>query len=166
MAKVKSNYQQIAFGISQLAQALNMRRRVRGGRRLGELVVEDIAMSILRRSVNEQVDPQGNPYPDLNPRYLKWKVAHGYSPKKNVMTGRMLSLEEIRGDTVILADQVVMTYGKSDETRQLAEWAEEGQKRGKKGGRPARRFYDLDKQAEDHIDQILDSAIVDVITNM
>lgn len=146
-----------------LGQALNMRRRVGGGRRLGELVIEEIAMDIFKRSNEEQVEAGGQPFAELSPRYLRWKVEHGFSPKKNVKTGKMLSLDEIRGESTVIDDLVVMTYGKGEETRQLAEWAHEGSKKRK---RPKRPFYDMDAETEKHIDELLDSAVNDLIESL
>lgn len=158
MAGIKSNFREVARAIETLATPLHMKRRVRGGPPLGEVLVEVVALGILRRTLVDQVDARGKSFAALNEKYLRWKIGQGFSQLKNVRTGRMISLDELKGQTTIQGDLVTMTYGRSEATRQLAEWATEG-RRGKAGRRPPRPFYDLSKDDEKKIDAACEAAI-------
>jgi hypothetical protein len=154
MATIKSNLKEIQAGLRGLSGAADFRKSAGGGRPLGEIIVELIAFSILRRTLADQADPSGAEYKALNPAYLRWKVSKGYSRLKNVMTGKMISLDEMRGKPTILKSRVTMIYGKTARTKQLAEWATEGG-----NGRPPRAFYDLSADDERKIDIAIEAAI-------
>ncbi len=161
MAGIRSNFESVASAVRGTARALDFDARLPGGRRLGALMAEAIAVGIFKRSLGRQVDPQGQPFAALSPAYLKWKVANGYSPRRNVKTGKMLSLEQIRGTTRITKDRVDLTYGRDSEAQRLAELAEKGGK-----GRPPRPFYGLDPEIEAKLDALAGAAIDDVIREL
>lgn len=158
MAGIKSNFREVARAIETLSTPLHMKRRVGGGPPLGEVLIEVIALGILRRTLADQTDAKGKPYAALNEKYLRWKINQGFSQLKNVQTGKMISLDELKGQVTVQANLATMTYGRSEATRQLAEWATEGRKGGK-GGRPPRPFYDLSKDDEKRIDAACERAI-------
>lgn len=159
MASVKTNIEQVASFVRGAAHSLDFDRKLPGGRDLGALLAECIAVGIFKRSLGRQVTPEGEPFAPLSPAYLRYKVAHGYSPRKNVRTGKMLSLEEIRGTAQITPYRVDLTYGRTPETQRLAEWAEQGNP---SRGRPARPFYGLDADIEAKLDAIIEAAMDDV----
>jgi hypothetical protein len=155
MASVKTNIEQVASFVRGAAHAIDFDRKLPGGRDLGALLAEAIAVGIFKRSLGRQVTPEGEPFAPLSEAYLRYKVAHGYSPRKNVKTGKMLSLEEIRGTAQITPYRVDLTYGRTPETQQLAEWAEQGNAA---RNRPARPFYGLDPDIEAKLDGIIAAA--------
>ncbi len=159
----RDDYESVASALRVLTHALDFDARLPGGRRLGVLLAEAIAIGIFKRSLGRQVDPSGQAFAPLAPAYLRWKVQHGYSPRKNVKTGKMLSLDEIRGTTRITKHRVDLTYGRTPETQKLAEWAAEGSR---SRNRPPRPFYDLDPQIEEQLDAIVDAATGDVIRDL
>lgn len=158
MASADTNIEQVASFVRGLAHAVDFDRKLSGGRDLGALMAETVAIGIFKRSLGRQVTPDGTPFAKLSPAYLRWKVAHGYSPRKNVKTGKMLSLEEIRGTAQITKYRVDLTYGRTPETQQLAEWAAEGNK---KQNRPPRPFYGLDADIEAKLEAIVEAAMDD-----
>lgn len=152
---MRSNVEQVASYIRGAAHAIDFDRNLPGGRNLGALLAEAMAIGIFKRSLGRQLTPSGEPFAALSPAYLRWKVKHGYSPRKNVKTGKMLSLEEIRGTAQVTKYRVDLTYGRTPETQQLAEWAEEGNKKQK---RPPRPFYGIDPDIEAQLDKIIAAA--------
>ncbi len=139
---------------------VNFRTALPGGRNLGEVAAELVAVGVYNRSVNGQTDASGAPWQPLSPKYLAWKAANGYSTRKNIKTGRMLSLEEIRGQVKVTKNFVTITYGLSNETRLLAEWATEGQSR---TNRPPRPFFDMDEGIAAKLAELIEAAQDDAI---
>ena len=150
-----SNLTEIRRTVGGLGQTLNLRRRSHGGR-LGDVLTTRVAEAIVYRSMAKQTDPGGRLWKRLSRRYLQWKIKHGYSPLRNVMTEEMMTVEQVRGHVTITANLATMTAGLDEFVQQKVEWAEEGQP---EKNRPKRPFMDLGKEGEQAVDEVVTTAI-------
>lgn len=157
---ISSNLPEIRRALFGLGQTLNCRRKIGKGR-VGDAILARVAEEIVHRSLSKQTDPGGKPWRRLSPSYLAWKIGRGYDPRKNVMTGEMLSYEEVLGETLVTDKVAAMTYGLDDFNRRKAEGAEEGGP-----GRPARPFYDAGKSGLDGVDEVIDAVIDEQIRTL
>lgn len=124
---------------------------------LGRDLAGVVAQGIIDRSVPVAVDPGGTPWDDNEDPYKGWKARKYDARQPGILTGQMLSLESIIGDTAIASETVEMRYGtdtpakssrngvdppKAKEPptdRQKAEWFTES----------GREFYALDEKIAD-----------------
>lgn len=77
------------------------------GRDLAGVVAEGIA----DRSVPDAVGPDGEEWPENHEPYKSWKAKKYDAFQPNILTGQMLSLESLLGETTIGPDEVEMKYG-------------------------------------------------------
>lgn len=77
------------------------------GRDLAGVVAEGIA----DRSVPDAVGPDGGEWPENKEPYRSRKAKKYDAHQTGILTGQMLSLESLLGETTIGADEVEMRYG-------------------------------------------------------
>lgn len=127
---------------------------------LGRDILHEQALRIQARSLLGQSDPEGRMWA-LN------KEPYASSPRKlgkpiGVLTGRMLSLPEIEGESIVDHDLAVMQFGASDESRAIAEYFTDG--------RPvvqaARPFYEMSREDEDAIVRQVEDHITRAIARL
>lgn len=153
MAFISSNRAAVVAGCAALGRGLSLKNRGRY-RSLGDDAADLIAEGEFDRTALDQKEPGGSPLKPLSPRYLADKVRRGYPRTILVRTKAMLALAELRGEVSVTADEMVMTFGTSEETRQKAEWAHEGGRH-----RPARPFVGLDERIEADLDRLAEEGL-------
>jgi hypothetical protein len=153
--RVISNLPEISRALHDLGQVFNLRRPTGRGR-LGDVLLTRVSEAIVYRSLTKQGDPEGRPWKRLSARYLRRKIAAGLSPLKNVATGEMMQVEEIRGRTIVASHGAQLTAGLDDAVADKVEWAEEGGK-----NRPPRKSMDLGKDGEAAVDEVFEGAILE-----
>jgi hypothetical protein len=153
MAQVRSNLAEVRSSLSGLASAFSLARYRSSGKSLGEEALDLIARNIQERSLGEQAAPD-------NTRWAENKEPYASSRKKagkqvGVLTGKMLSLPEIQGIQTIDPDAASMTYGRTPEAQQEAEWFQDP-KEGR--SQKPREFYEFDERGERDLDALFDGA--------
>jgi hypothetical protein len=78
---------------------------------LGRDLVGVVANGIIDRSVPDAKGPDGNPWAENHDPYKAWKAKEYDAFQPGILTGQMLSLESIKGETTINPDSVEMKYG-------------------------------------------------------
>lgn len=152
--RTRSNFHEIRAALFGLGQTLNLRRRLPGGRRLGDELLDTAGLSIAHRTVDQQKGPDGATLPPLREAYRRWKRRHGYSPKTLVRTGGMTDPVQVSGQHTVTSTTATMEAGLDEATKEKVEYAEEGH-----GNRPPRHWYDLDKEGEKEVDDLIDGVI-------
>lgn len=161
---------EIKADLEQLADACDLTQHG-----LGVDLLDTIAVGIMERSIGEQKAPSGAPWaPNKEP--------YASSPKKRgkpigVLTGEMLSQEQLRGEQTIEPERASMRYGVSPEAQQKLDWFTKGKParysrdvRGRfikgtrvEGTQPRRPVYGLDDEIRaaldakirEHIDKVV-----------
>ena len=111
----------------------------------------DAAVDGVRQHFNAEIDPDGNPWPALSPKYFEWKSKHFPGMPIGVQTGLMR--DEIEGERVIAEDAAEWTMGVTEEGKALADWFTQGDEENNRKPRP---FADLNDVSIARSDQILD----------
>ncbi|MDR3639063.1 MAG: hypothetical protein P4L84_34985 [Isosphaeraceae bacterium] len=104
---------------------------------LGESLCHVTAMAIIA-FMGSEIDPDGNPWPELSEAYADWKSTVAAGEPMAVLYRHMRTLDQMEGLHRITATTVDQTYGTDEEARSLAEWFQEGST---KQNRPPRPFY-------------------------
>lgn len=156
--RLQSNLQQVTAANSRLGQALNMRRRLRGGRRLGDEAATVLAYGVQRRTVEEQRGADDRPLPPLRDRTLRRKARLGRSLLVGVETGDMLSMMELEGNVTVTKDTTALDLGKTEEARDKLDWFVQGDPA---RNRPARDIVGIDQETERDLDTLAEEAIAD-----
>lgn len=158
MARVTSNLPEIRRVLAELGQILNFRRRLAGsGRRIGEEILDVIAVAIEERTIRRQQDPSGRPLARLRPRTVARKVRLGYPLTIGVERHEMLNLDEIRGDQVVTDKVASMTYGHEPSQRAKAEWFQDPSN----PNQADRPFYDVGKDGEKLVDSYIEDEVIE-----
>lgn len=108
----------------------------------------DIATEEIRRSMDAETDPDGNPWPALSGDYAKWKAKHFPGNPMAVLHGVMKTDAQLRGNRNVAPDRCRMTYGLDQRARDEATWFQEGP--------PERRFWGLSAAAITRMNARLD----------
>jgi hypothetical protein len=104
----------------------------------------DAAADRIRRRSERQRAPDGSRWAPNAPAYKRRK---GGLPE-GVLTGEMLSPEQVDGRRVVHARVVTMRYATKARARTKALWFQDGTRRGGRRHQPPRPFYDLDRADE------------------
>lgn len=130
----RSNYSGVEKALMDLMGCCELDRPgPDGGGTLADALFDVDVEGVRRRSIEGQHGPAGEGWPDNEPHYKRRK---GGLPI-GVLTGEMLSPEELAGTRLIGPDAAAMHYGRTGEGQQKARWFEEGTSR-----QPERPFYD------------------------
>lgn len=136
----RSNYSAIEKALMELLSCCELDRPgPNGNKTLADELFDLDAEGVRRRSIEGQHGPAGEDWADNEPNYKRRK---GGEPV-GVLTGDMLSDEELQGERDIAKEEATMRYGTTEWNRQKATWFEEGT-----GRQPERPFYDSN-EAED-----------------
>lgn len=119
---------------------------------LADTVRDAIVEVIMGRTALDQKQPDGGDLAPLKPATIARKRRRGYPDTILVETGKMLAQDELRGDLDVDDHDMTITYGKSGDTREKAEWAHEGS-----GNRPPRPFFAIgdDPADRDVVDKVV-----------
>jgi len=158
MAAVTSNLAAVSRGLHALGDAFNLRRRLRGGARLGEEFLASGALAIEDRTVRRQEGADGGPLPPLKARTIARKRRLGLDTRILIETHKMLDPQNVAGRSYVRADEAGMAAGVGIEEQYKTEWAEEGGP-----GRPPRHWFDLGKDGELAADAVADEAADDAV---
>lgn len=153
---ISTNYDQVEHWLDDTIAGINFHMPAVEGS-LGQNLCNVIVEGIRERSIEEQCDGDGNPWPENSRDYAEWKFHHYGSDKINVRTSQMLSPRSLAGQQDIQDDVVTMQYGTGeypdssmtgyldadDEAATDIEKATEAHAAG-------RRFYELDEHIIDH----------------
>lgn len=157
MARVTSNLPEIRRTIAELGQIMNFRRRqASSGRRVGEEILDVVALVIDDRTINKQQDPSGKPLARLKPRTLARKRRLGYPSTIGVEEHKMLDLDQISGERVVTDKVASMTYGRTADQRAKAEWFQDPSN----PNQAPREFYDVGKDGEKLVDRYIDEEVI------
>ncbi len=118
---------------------------------LGESAL-DIAVNGVKDHFNAEVDPDGNPWPELQSDYERWKSRHFPGQPIGVQHGLMRG--EIDGERSIAPDSAEWTYGRTETGREEAAWFTEGDPEQNRKPRP---FADLNADSISRSDQLFDN---------
>lgn len=80
-------------------------------RSLGRDLAGVVANGIIDRSVPDALDPDANPWAPNEEHYAAWKKKEYDADQPGVLTGQMLSLQSMMGETQVTSDAVEMVYG-------------------------------------------------------
>lgn len=86
----------------------------------------DLAAQGVLDCFQNEADPDGVPWPPLDPSYEGWKTATVGSKPIGYLFGVMSDMAQIQGISVITADQATMTYGITEEAKIEATKFQEG----------------------------------------
>jgi len=78
---------------------------------LGRDLVGVVAQGIIDRSVPDAQGPDGAKWDDNKDPYKAWKATEYDAFQPGILTGQMLSLESVKGETTVGKDSVEMKYG-------------------------------------------------------
>jgi hypothetical protein len=78
---------------------------------LGKDLIGVVAEGIIDRSVPEAQGPDGAKWDDNEDPYKSWKAVEYDAFQPGILTGQMLSLESVKGETTVGKDSVEMKYG-------------------------------------------------------
>ena len=98
----------------------------------------DLAVNGVKDHFDQQVDPDGVPWPALSTDYSRWKQRHYPGEPMGVL--ERIMRPEIDGSRAIGPDSAEWTNGQTEEGKQHATWFQEGDP---EQNRPERRFADL-----------------------
>jgi hypothetical protein len=84
-----------------------------GGGSLGEAIADAIAEDIASSAIDVQADPEGEDFPDNEPKYAAYKDrVYGRSGRAyGIRTGQTFSKESLKGQVQIDEDRMTMAYG-------------------------------------------------------
>lgn len=142
---------EILADLHAVAEAVDLTRH-----RLGDDCFDLIAAGIHERSIHEQQSPALVAWAPNAPAYARSRRKAG--KPVGVLTGEMLSLEQLKGTRAITPKSGVMRYATSSTAADKGAWFTEGADR-----RPARPFYDTDPQIEDAVAERIGRAVDDAI---
>lgn len=137
---------------------------------LGRDLAGVVATGIADRSAQGKA-PNGSDWAENREPYKSRKAKRYSALLPNELTGQMLSLESLKGQTTIAADAVEMKYGTGEAAtrartgpadardcvatdQQKAEWTTEG------ASGPPRPFYELDNAIADECQKVAGEALV------
>jgi hypothetical protein len=126
-------------------------------RGLGQEVLDVGAVGIAERSLGRQSWPDGRPWEANEPRYAASK---GNRPI-GVLTGEMLSLEQLKGTREITPRRAVAVYGTTQDARDKGEWFTTG-------GRNSvpRGFYETDAEIDAAMFARIEEGVVEVLRSL
>lgn len=138
---------------------------------LGRDLAGVVAQGIVDRSRPDAMDPSGGTWADNKEPYKSRKAKKYDAYQPGVLTGQMLSLTSMLGETTITSDQVEMRYGINKPStdslngqpppkaanpptdRQKAQWFTEG----------GRAFYALDQTIADKVIEAAEEAVPNLL---
>jgi hypothetical protein len=91
---------------------------------LGRDLAASAAMGISDRSIATQADAQGQPWRENEDKYRKMKERKHGVYNVGVLTGQMLSLESMKGETTVEPDEVLMVYGTGEPPTRFSTYGE------------------------------------------
>lgn len=122
---------------------------------LGRTLCE-IATDGVMDNMQDETDPDGNPWEPLSDAYGTWKAGQFPGQPMAVLHHLMADPAQVRGVLSISRDEAVVTYGVSEEARSEASWFIEGDP-GR--NRPPRNFWGLTQPALQLIDETLEQRL-------
>lgn len=128
-----------------------------GSSTLADAIFDVDVQGIRRRSLDGQHGPAGEPWANNEATYAARKGGRPIG----VLTGRMLSEEELAGIRAISSDRALMRYGVTGWAIQKAEWFEDGTER-----QPERPFYDSSEDDTPTKEALVNRQIEDTIQRL
>lgn len=110
---------------------------------LADRVAETAAVAIFS-FMEAETDPDNNRWIELAESYRRWKDRHFPGRKMAELHLLMKDPDQLKGELKVAANELIQTYGLTEEARLEAEWFQEGHQG---QNRPARRFYELNDLA-------------------
>lgn len=104
-----SNAKQVVDDLRRLILSFGFDKTIEG-RSIGQDCVGVVADGIAARSIDAQGSPDGS-WPANEPKYKEWKRDKYGSDLVGVRTGQMLSIESLKGGSIITTHDVEMQYG-------------------------------------------------------
>lgn len=170
MADVESNFLEFEAEFKGLIDGFNF--TIPGkDQSLGRDLAAGAALMISDRSISEQGNAQGQPWDANERKYKAMKERKHGVYSVGVLTGQMLSLESMKGETTVEANEVVMVYGTNTEPtkfstygdlkpneptdREKAEWFADG----------GREFYELSEDDANNLIIEAAEALADYLEN-
>lgn len=141
MASVTSNFNTISVQINKLAGAIDLNRPGRQAT-LGKDLFGIIATGIVNRSIEKQSGPDGSKWSPNKEPYAR-SVRKAGKPI-GVLSGAMLSLENVAGVQTINAHNATMVYGTSAAIQERLGYFESG----RSGIQDPRPVYGIDAEIE------------------
>lgn len=139
MASVSHNLPQIEALLDSLTEALDL---TKDG--LGEDLLGVVAERIADRNAAQQ-DPSGGDWAENKGKYGERKRSRGLPVGVDLRAehrGRMVSLVELQGEKTIAPDSATMTFGTSEESREIAGYFTKG----RPGTQDPRPFYEMTEE--------------------
>ena len=113
MARVTSNYDEIAALLDEIVRGFDFQVPGAEGS-LGRDLVGLVAQGIYDRSVPGARAPGGSTWEANEPKYASRKLRRFQAAQPGLRTGKMLSLDSLKGRPQIAPDHVEMVYGTGD----------------------------------------------------
>lgn len=122
---------------------------------LGKTLCE-IATDGVMDNMQDETDPDGNPWAPLSDAYGAWKANQFPGQPMAVLHHLMADPAQVKGIQAIARNEAVVTYGVSQEARDEAAWFIEGDEA---RNRPPRNFWGITGPALQLIDEMLEQRL-------
>lgn len=119
---------------------------------LGEDLM-DVAAGVIRQDIDGQVDPDGQPWPELSDAYATWKATVAPGNPMAILYHQMIDSEQIAGERWVSPTEGRMVFGVDEVPKQEAVWFQEGDPN---NNQPPRRFYEFSLESLTRMDAHLD----------
>ena len=150
MARVTSNLPEIQASLQALGQTFALDRPTHG-QSLGRDALAVVTTAIGDRCRAEEA-PGGAEWPENKPWADRDPAKRG--KPVGVLTGEMLSPEQLAGEPTITRESATTVYGTDEASRQKAAWFSEGN-----DNQPARPFYEMDETTDKALEAFLDAEV-------
>lgn len=122
---VEDNLDQVAQMLDELATLIDFTEPGANGS-LGETLIDTVVGAIADRNAQE-VDPDGVSWDVNQGKYGQAKQERGLPIGVGLREGgEMVSLQQLRGEVQITADEAIVRYGTDTEARRKAQWFTNG----------------------------------------
>lgn len=113
----------------------------------------DVAAEVIRRDIDSQTDPDGQPWPELSPAYAEWKATVAPGNPMAFLYRQMIDNEQILGESWVSATMARMVFGVDETPKQEAVYFQEGNP---ENNQPPRPFYAFSIECLTRMDALLD----------
>lgn len=115
---------------------------------------QEIVAEVILADMQQELDPDGSPWPALSPAYAEWKAKQVGSQPMAVLYGLMRTMENLRGqDMDVRPTEATFVFGQDAQAQAEAAWFQDPGN----PNQPARGFYSLGIPAVARLDQFFDS---------
>ena len=168
MAKVRSNLPEFNRAITKIATCMQLTRRRTVGKTLGEAGLDLIRQETYDRSRQEHQGPSTAPFwADNTEEYKKRKDKAGKPVGVLGDANNMLSMEHLKGPSLVQSHRAEEIIGADEETRLKLEWFQDPfqgtDSMGRKRNQPPRKIDGYDEHTDQQLQRMFKNHIYQTI---